>query len=66
MDPDPLSTDAYQSAWISLVQGEMYKIQGTHREGSGDEHFSVSVEIQVATASGHPHATRELQQFVIS
>lgn len=43
---DPLSEDAWQSGWIPLVAGELYKIQGKHWESSGDEHFSVSVEIE--------------------
>jgi hypothetical protein len=52
-----------QSAWIPLVAGQKYLLQGVQIEHSGNDHFQVGVEIQETanTAANHHHSMKETQ-----
>ena len=44
--PDEDSSSQYISEWISLEEGEFYKIEGFLMEYTGNDHFTVSVEFE--------------------
>lgn len=58
---DPDSGHQYISDWLDLEEGEYYKIDGYHMEWTGSDHFTVSVEYEMADSSGHHHARKEIQ-----
>ncbi len=55
------------SDWIPLLKGESYYIEGQHIQGSGGEHFTVSVEIQLPSGNTphHPMSNPQIQQLAI-
>lgn len=61
MIPDASDANQYISDWVSLTEGEFYKIEGYMMETWGDDHFTVSVEYQQADSTGHHHANKEIQ-----
>ena len=60
MTPDPTSTSQYITDWISLTEGEFYKIEGFMMEYTNSDHFTVSVEYQQTDSTGHHHANKEI------
>ena len=60
------ATDTFVSSWMSLTQGEFYKIGGTHWNNSGKSHYTVSMEFEQLNTSGHPNAAPEIQHLEIS
>ena len=54
----------YQSNWIALTQGKYYPFKATHVDGGGGFWFTGAVEFKkTSPATGHPHATRALQNL---
>ena len=47
------------SEWIALTAGEYYYMEGQHIQGSGGDHFTVSVEIDTP-GNGHINSMREI------
>jgi hypothetical protein len=58
-----LTTESRQSAWIPLTAGEFYYIKTEHIQGNGQDHLSVSVEIDGANAVNHPNSVKEIQRL---
>jgi len=66
MTPDPLDVNnQYITAWVALTAGEFYKVEGYAVEGTGKDHFTVSVEYEQAATTGHPKANKEIQELRI-
>ena len=53
------------SAWISMNAGDKHYLEGRHIEGSGHDHFTVSVEIEHSAKTDHHMAVKEVQEFQI-
>jgi hypothetical protein len=51
---------AASSDWVNLTEGEKYYVEASHLEGSGGDHMSVGVEIEMANSTGYHHAMREV------
>ena len=59
--PDGVDTvNQYISDWVSLTEGEFYKVEGYAMEWSGGDHFTVSVEYEQIDTAGHPQANTEI------
>ena len=59
------STDKHITDWIDLTTGEFYFIEGYAMESNETDHFTVSVEFEKASATGHHHARKEVQVLKI-
>lgn len=46
------------SEWISLEEGQLYPMRATHKQGSGDEHFTVGLEYEEADSTASYNANR--------
>ena len=52
------------SAWYSLTEGENYYIEAlTYVENESNDAFSVAVEIEQSSMTGHHHALKEIQKI---
>ena len=55
------------SSWITLTKDNYYPIEAKHVQITGADHFTVSVEIEDASApNGHFHSMREIQRLSIN
>jgi hypothetical protein len=54
------------SEWIALEEGKLYPMRGTHKEGTGSDHFTVGLEYEEADSSASYNANRQIQVFEIS
>lgn len=56
-----------QSAWIALTAGQKYYMEGQHREGTGSDFVTVSVEFETSTPpANHPNTRKAEQTFEIA
>ena len=60
------STTQHKSNWTALTEGQYYKIEGFHGEYGGGDHFTVSVEYEMANSTGYHHANKEIQMLEIA
>jgi hypothetical protein len=58
-------TSTQVSAWIPLTAGKSYYMKGQMIEYTGDDHFTVSVEIEKANAASHPMAMKQIQKLQV-
>jgi len=61
-----LTTASRQSSWIALTAGEYYYIKAEHIQGWGNDHMTVSVEIEGQNAFNHPNSVKEIQRLQIN
>jgi hypothetical protein len=54
-----------QSRWITLQEGQYYKIKAIHQNGKGESHMTVSVEIKAPGQGPHRSAAKETQVLKI-
>jgi hypothetical protein len=55
--------DGQKSSWISLTAGQNYYIEGLTYNDEGADSFSVAVEIEQSSMTGHHHAIKEIQKI---
>ena len=59
------------TSWMNLTKGEHYYIRGTHREGTGGDHYTLAVEMKKVSnppynaSETHHHDSPEMQYLSI-